>query len=371
MMAPRSIVVLALLLRVHYAHGDDAAVTDASPRVDGSPSGLVHPSDAAPASIDLPADVVGPTLSVAASQAEVSLGRPFVVIVTAVFRPDVTVNLVDPVQLGAGFEVQRRWSNDSVRADGKTQRQWQLEVLPWELGEQMLPPIVVTYVAGGRAHQVSTMPLTLRVVGTLGDSDISDDDKLRPLLPPKELNTRTWVWLWIAGVGLATMVLTSLALLWNRRRHQRIERITGGAVAWKNLDDAGKRALRALAQVEQSGVIDAAPLQSFERMAAIMRTFGSQRYQVGGSDLTTSEWLEHLQQRAPHANRELFARWFAPVDMVKYASAQAQSSDAAAALQQARALVAMSLQGSNGIQGNVENTSARVSGDSLSEASHE
>ena len=106
-------------------------------------------SGSAAARIDIPPDVAAPEVTAAASPASVMLGARFTLFVTAVYGNGVEVNLREPTELGPGFEVTRKLGEDKVRSDGRHAREWQLEVIAWELGDLQIPPVAVKI---GRAH---------------------------------------------------------------------------------------------------------------------------------------------------------------------------------------------------------------------------
>ncbi len=328
MRASVALVVVAVLANV-----------GASAYASGSGSGSATGSDSTV--VDLPIDIAAPQLTASASPSEVRLGTAFTLFVTASYGANVVVNIVDPVDLGPAFEVRRRFSNDRKRTDGQTVREWQFEVLPWELGDIVVPPIVVTYTIGGNGGQVATKPVPLRVVGTLGEVD--DGKMMRPALPPKPILVRSWFWLYVAaGSVVAVLVLTVglvFAIRIRRRRRAHVQRLTGGEIAWRDLNDADKFALAQLAAIEDSGVLQTDPTRGFSEMAAVVREFGGGKFGFTAADCTTREWLQKFGRHAPVALRHSFATWFGPADLAKYAAVPMSASQAEAACLAARGLI--------------------------------
>ncbi len=328
--------MLVFVMLLAAANASGSATGSAS---GGSASGSASASGSTV--VDLPIDIAAPQLTASASPSEVRLGTAFTLFVTASYGANVVVNIVDPVDLGAALEVRRRLSHDSKRADGQTVREWQFEVLPWELGDVAVPPIVVTYTIGGNGGQVATNPVPLRIVGTLGEVD--DTKMMRPALPPTAILVRDWFWLYVIGSSVAGIVAVVVAVLVlvrvRRRRRARVQRLTGGEIAWRNLDDADKYALAQLAAIEDSGVLQADPTRGFAEMAAVVREFGGGKFGFSAADCTTREWLQKFGRRAPVALHHSYAAWFGPADLAKYAGLPMATSQAEAACSAARSLI--------------------------------
>src|SRR5262249_52605300 len=141
--------------------------------------------------IIIPPDTVAPEVTAAASPTDIKLGDRFTLFVTATFGAGVEVNLREPIDLGGAFEVKKRVSNDTVRQDGQRVREWQIEVYAWELGDLMVPPMAVTFTVAGKAGQIATNAVPVRVTGVLGDSD--DPKLMRDYSPPVGLDEHNWL----------------------------------------------------------------------------------------------------------------------------------------------------------------------------------
>jgi hypothetical protein len=297
-----------------------------------------------PKIIQLPPDANAPEVTAAASPTEVRLGARFTLFVTAVYGDGVEVNLREPVELGGAFEVRRRVSEDHARADGRHVREWQLDVYAWELGELQVPPVAVTFTVGGKAAQVATNTVPLRVTGVLGEVD--DPKLMRESAPPVGLRSRDWFWIWVsAGAGAA--ITTLLLAIWlRRRRRRRVVRLVASSTAIPvvhapRIDMTSERALERLLAIERSGVLDRDDDRKtgYAEMVDVIRDYLGARYRVATLDLTTSELMRALAKIAPDDERARIEAWLERCDIVKYGGFRATGEDAAGVLSGARALV--------------------------------
>ena len=317
-----------------------AGVASAQPAGSGSGSGSAH-------IIQMPVDVDAPDVSAAAAPSAIKLGSRFTLFVTATFGPGVEVNLREPMDLGEAFEITKKLSTDSARADGRRQREWQIEVYAWELGDLQVPPVAVTFTVAGRAGQVETNTVPIKVSGVLGDAD--DPKLLRDYAPPVELTQRTWLWhllhdpLWL---GIAAGAVVALIMIVRRlRRRTRLVpvRVGGLGVGTRRRSDmTSERALDQLLAIERSGVLarDADRKLGYAEMADVIRDYVGGRYRIDvASELTSAELLHQLARRASERDATLARNWLERCDLVKYGGQRATTSDAIAVLEAARTLV--------------------------------
>lgn len=325
-------VLLALFVLAGTASAQDAGV--------GSGSG----SAAAPVII-IPPDVTPPDVSAAASPSIVRLGDRFTLFVIAVYAPGGDVNLREPVDLGGAFEVAKKHVvADKVRPDGKREREWQLEVYAWDVGDLRIPPIAVTFTSQGKAGQVITNIVPVKVTGVLGD--VVDDPKLvRGNTPPVTLTSRDWFWLWLGGgIGVALAALAAVLYIRARRR-RRVRTLIGGLAPGdptpRRIDMTSERALGQLLAIERSGVLDrdADRKQGYAEMVDVIREYLGARYRVATFDLTSAELVRSLAKVAPADERVLVESWLERCDLVKYGGFRATAVDARGVLESARRLI--------------------------------
>ncbi|MFN0249001.1 MAG: hypothetical protein ACKV2T_19100 [Kofleriaceae bacterium] len=296
---------------------------------------------AGPTIIQLPTDVAAPEVNASAFPTAVRLGGRFTLIITATFGAGVEVNLKEPFDLGPAFEVRKRVSEDRPRGDGKTTREWQIDVLAWELGDLRLVGIPVSYTVNGALGQIDTNTVRIRVDGVLGDQ-VDDPKALRDLQPPTALITDDYFWLLVGGGVLWVVAIVALYLFIRKRRRARYVVLTGGFVARpRRMDMTSEKALSALLAIEKSGVLadDDRRREGYAQMVAVIREYLGARYRVVTLDLTSSELVRKLGNVALAEERALVEEWLEACDLVKYGGFATSSDEAKRVLDDARALV--------------------------------
>ena len=299
-----------------------------------------------PVTIDLPTDIAAPQVTAAASPTVVRLGGTFTVVIRATYADGVEVNLREPLELGSVFEVKRKLSENKKSSGGRTTREWQVEVIAWELGDLVMPGITVTYTAFGRAGQVETNRIKLKITGVLGD--VVDDPKaMRGNTPPADLISRDWFWLWIAAAVGAVLGGGIGLLVYRSRRRARVTNLVAGATARpRRIDMTSERALERLLAIEKSGVLerDEDRKGAYLEMIEVIRDYLGARYHIATGELTTSELSRRLERVAPEHERLLVEAWLDGCDLVRYGGLRATTTQARQQLDDARALVVTTTQ---------------------------
>jgi hypothetical protein len=288
-------------------------------------------------------------VTAAASPTVVLLGARLTVFITAALDAGVEVNLPDPVDLGSSFEVIRRVSQDRVAGDGSRTREWQLEVIAWEIGDLVIPPVAVTYTAFGRADQVHANALKVRVTGLLGDV-VDDPRAMRDHAPPTDLMRRDWRWLWAAGAVSGLLAIAMVGRARARRRRRRSSDLLGGVASpLAHIDGPSARALERLLTIERSGALDRDPERraGYTQMVDVIRDYLAARYRVTAADQTTSEVLARLTAIVTGPTFDGWASWLERCDVVKYGGLRPEAPDARTTLADARALVVATTPGSS------------------------
>jgi len=306
-------------------------------------AGVGAGSGSAPVYID-PADLMAaPELSAAASPGEVQLGGRFVLIVTAIYDDGVTVILPASLDLGDSFEERRRTTTDKTRSDGKKIREWQVELLAWDLGEMMLPPVQISVIRGGSPEIMLTNAVPIKIVGTLGD--MVDTAEPRGYAPPMPLWRRTWMWLLIAAGAVLVLAIVGFLLLRRRRRPitvfvPTITARISGAFRRPRYGAAAEEALARLEAIDTSGMLARDRKVAYTEMIDVIQSFLGR--QLGGTtdDLTTGELRAWLGKSSiATATRLELSRWLDECDLVKFGGLHATVEDGKGHLAGARELV--------------------------------
>ena len=318
-----------------------------------------------------PLELGAPEVRAVASPSEVRLGQPITLIVTATYSANVVVNLPDPLfPAGAPMETTSRDSTDSMRADGHLIREWQIKAYAWELGEFDIPPIDVTFTAGGRAATVPTNSIPIRVIGVLGDVD--DKKLMRANSKPVDLLSRSWLLAWLAGGG-ATLIGMMIYFWFFYRPRKRKPKAKQPALvrlaesplassapqetaddkgdgdpvrevpappppvappkqavivrARRKLDRIAEEALARLRAIELSGRLDTDRRGAYRDMVTVIRDYLGARYDIDAPELTTRELCQALTFRSAEA-AGLTRAWLADCDLVKYAARSATGDEA-------------------------------------------
>ncbi|MDQ3334801.1 MAG: hypothetical protein M4D80_06560 [Myxococcota bacterium] len=312
----------------------------------GSGAGSGTGAGSGPVMLDLPTDINAPQVTAAATPTIVRLGGTFSVVIRATYADGVEVNLREPLELGGAFEVKRKLSENKKSSGGRTTREWEVEVIAWELGDLVMPGITVTYTAFGKAGQVETNRIRLKITGVLGD--VVDDPKaMRGNTPPAELVARDWFWLWVAAaVGAVIGAAIGLLVYRNKRRRRVTNLVAGVMVRPRRIDMTSERALERLLAIEKSGILEREDDRKagYLEMIEVIRDYLGQRYHVATSELTTSELSRRLERVAPEEERLLVEAWLDACDLVRYGGLRTTAKAAHQTLDDARALVVTTTQ---------------------------
>jgi hypothetical protein len=296
-------------------------------------------------------DPEAPEASAAASPTELKLGQRFTLFVRAIMSQGIEVNLREPLDLGAAFEVGKRVSEDRIQPDGRRMREWQLEVRVWELGDVRIPAIAVTYTQLGKAAQVETNTVPLHVTGVLGDSD---DPKLMreqaAPMPLREQSLLAKILEWFEDPTHLAIVIGALVGMWlgwrfRKLRRRRVTRLVGGLVPMRAqrrvLDMTSERALERLLSIEQSGQLgkDDQRRAAYAEMSDVIRDYLGARYSVLTTEMTSAELLRALTTKVSDTDKTRITEWIDSADLVKYGNFPATRDEAYATLEGARRLV--------------------------------
>jgi hypothetical protein len=302
----------------------------------GSPGAGAEPGTG---SGTVPAPVLeaeAPRVAASASSKEVVLGATFYLFVRVIYQPGVQVNLPASLQLGGAFEESARTDATRVNDDGTITRDFEVALMAFDVGELAIPPIPVTYAAHGRAHEVKTAPVAIRVKSFLGEGEAS----LRDIAGPVGLERRDLTMIYVGAGALAAMV-TLVALWWARRVMRRRRREVLARLPEAVQRSAHDEALARLDELESSDALDAEDRKpAYLAMSEILREYIGRRFGFPALDLTTFEIRRELTSRpgGPVA-ADLVSGWLERADLVKFAGYEASADEARQALYDARIFI--------------------------------
>ncbi|HJZ84195.1 MAG TPA: hypothetical protein VKN99_03450 [Polyangia bacterium] len=257
-----------------------------------------------------------PTVSARADRTEARVGDVVTVVVTAVYRRDLVVNLPPRVDLGK-FTVVDRSDGEAPRdlGDGHYRREFILHVAAYEPGHHQIPPLELTYLSsGGELRTLETAAIEVKVGSLLANVP---DPKLKDNAPPVRV-MESVVWPYYAlGAFLAALALAGLSIyLWQRR----LLRGRAGAQT-APVRPVHEIALARLDALRKQGLHERAEWKAFYlAVSEIIREYLGARYGFDSLEMTTTELVAALRERAlGGADEDMIARWCAACDLVKFA----------------------------------------------------
>ena len=282
-----------------------------------------------------PPPVDAPVASAALSDREVTLGRSFFLFVRVVYAPGIDVNLPANLGLPEGLEELQRTNAERKNPDGSLTREFEVELMAFDLGELGIAPIAVTYSSRGDVAQVQTNPLALRVIGVIGDGA----EELRDIAGPVDVRREDYRLLYTLGAVLGTILL--LLLLWWLLKNSRSKRRHVAALIAARRLPVDEEALVRLAELEERGALELEDLKpTYLEMSEIVKAYIGRRYGFPANELTALEIRNELAARPTGQEAEAMIRpWFQSADLVKFANAGATTDEARRALDDARVFI--------------------------------
>ena len=265
----------------------------------------------------------------------VHVGDAITVVVTAITRHAVPVNLPGTLDLGA-FSVLDRKEGEQDLGDGRTRHDFSLTVAAYEPGMKEIPAIDVTYLGkGGDVRTVRTAPLPVKVTSLIANEpEPALKDATGPVAVLEENRTIIYV-----GAGLAAAALGALVtFLIVRRLRARIAARPGPPPR-----PAHEIALEKLDRLGQYGFLENADNRPFYfAVSEVIREYLGARFGFDSLELTTDELMRALKRAARHelglVEGEIHG-WLAACDLVKFAKISPSASESRGTLETALRIV--------------------------------
>jgi len=277
-----------------------------------------------------------PTVSASASSQQVALGQVFYLFVRVVYEPGTQVNLPASLPLGSAFEETDRTDTIEKNKDGTLTREYEIALQAFDVGDQVIPPIPVTYASQGQAQEVATQAVPILVTSAIGEGEATLKDIRGPVAVERPDYTLVWVAAIFTGAILLIVAVLMLRGMFRRRRRRVLARLPEALVR-----SAHDEALARLAEVEGSGLLDDADRKpAYLAMSEILRTYIGRRWGFSALDLTTEEIRQNLVTRSGSgAAADMVCPWLENSDFVKYARYDASPEEARQALYEARLFI--------------------------------
>jgi hypothetical protein len=241
-------------------------------------------------------------------------------------------------QLGT-FTVQGQTPTGPTAIDPQTQRWQQIYTLEaGAIGEQVIPPLSLSFRALGAAPDTEPTPLQTKPVSITVTSVLPEDaDIMAPqdIAPPVTLTTpKVLLWTWMAAVAIGLALIGGL-FWWLRRRAQR-------PVPPPPPRPAHELALEALQRLQRDNLMDQQAIEPFYvRLSSILRQYIEWRFRLRAPEQTTEEFLADALASGGliATHRNLLSSFLHQCDLVKFARHQPDRSDMQNAFESAKVFI--------------------------------
>jgi hypothetical protein len=234
-------------------------------------------------------------VKVSLDRTKILVGEPVVLGIELRWREPVQVPTVAvPQPLGALQVLKTDSSEDAKGPDGTWKRVVTVRLTSFEIGAHELPAIDIPYLDGAaKSKSVSTPAMKIEVSSYLSQLPTKEKTALRPVKPPLRMPV-DWRSLLIAsliGLVVAMALFGTLWRVWKARRNRQTEEFVAPPLP------ADEEALRALADVEVSGMVDQELAKVYYlRLSEILRRYLGRRYTFDALEMTSSELLERAER---------------------------------------------------------------------------
>jgi hypothetical protein len=265
----------------------------------------------------------------------IHVGDALTLVVTAISRRAVPVNLPGTLELGA-FTVLDRKEGEQDLGDGRVRHEFTLLIAAYEPGEREIPAIEVTYLGkGGDVRTARTSPLPLKITSLIANEP---EPALKDAAPPVTVLEENWLLIYIAAGLVAALVGALVTWLIVRRLRARVAARPGPPPR-----PAHEIALEKLDRLGQYGFLEDADNRPFYfSVSEVIREYLGARFGFDSLELTTDELVSELKRTAK-GELGIFegeiTGWLASCDLVKFAKISPSAAEARGALETAIRIV--------------------------------
>lgn len=244
------------------------------------------------------------TLEAQAADGKIKLGQSLRVTVAVTADPGVQIKLPPADSFSFDpWEVRDAVLTEQPARGGQKQWLYTFRLAAWDIGQQTVPPIKLSYQWAGQSQEAASKPIEIAVATPepKPEGEIRDFHGNDPFPIP-------W---WVYAIAVLSALVT-LALFWigfkalRSALRRKSPEVPLGPVEWT------------LRELDRLGDLKDAP--AYERFTNVLRTFLSRRYELPVLERTTSEVLQELRQRSfPVEQVQVVQSVLEEGDLVKFA----------------------------------------------------
>jgi hypothetical protein len=263
----------------------------------------------------------------------VHVGDAITLVVTAISRRNVPVNLPGALDLGA-FSVLDHKESEQDLGDGRVRHEFAITIAVYEPGDKEIPAVEVTYLGkSGDVRTARTTPLPVKVTSLIANEP---EPALKDAAGPVVVLEENRILIYGAAGLLAAALGALITWLIVRRLRARIAARPGPPPR-----PAHEIALERLDRLGQYGFLENADNRPFYfAVSEIIREYLGARFGFDSLELTTDELVDELRRTA---SRTLILGelqgWLAACDLVKFAKISPSATEARGTLETAIRIV--------------------------------
>jgi len=265
----------------------------------------------------------------------IHVGDAVTLVVTAISRRNVPVNLPGALDLGA-FTVLDHKEGEQDLGDGRVRHEFTLTIAAYEPGAKEIPAIEVTYLGKvGDVRTARTAPLPVKVTSLIANEP---EPALKEASAPVVVMEENRLLIYLVAGLLAAALGALVTWLVVRKLRARIAARPGPPPR-----PAHEIALEKLDRLGQYGFLEDADNRPFYfSVSEVIREYLGARFGFDSLELTTDELIDELRRSA---SRELgimqgeITGWLAACDLVKFAKISPSAAEARGALETALRIV--------------------------------